>query len=186
MPKKFMVAVCVFTLILAVGACKKKQEQPVTQPGMPGHMQPGMPSAPGAPGQPNVMMPKGETKVVVPDAVQGKWKGVVIEVVDKKNKKSSDYTVNLNSDFSVPNSNLKITVGDFLPDFKMNGLDITSATNEPNNPAVAVRVYEGGNQVFPAAGKKWAWLYSRPEFRSMHPFDDPNYGISLKNGVKKG
>jgi len=204
MQKKLMAVTCTFVLLFAAGACKQKQEQPVPQtnipgqqmpagqPGMPPGMPPGQsgmpPTQPGAPGQPgqNIMMPKGETKVVVPDAVKGKWKAVVLQVDDKETKKSADYTVNLNSDFKVPGSNLKITVGEFLPDFRMNGLDITSTSNEPNNPAVGVRIYEGSKQVFPAPGKKWGWLYARPEFRSMHPFENPKYGIVLKSALKKG
>ena len=129
-------------------------------------------------------MPKGETSTNIPSAVKGKWKSVVLVVEDKTAKKSSEYTVNLNSDFKIPNSNLKISVGDFLPDFRMNGLEITSVSNEPNNPAVGVKVFEGGKQIFPAPGKKWGWLYAK--FPTMHPFEHAKYKISLKEGVKKG
>jgi hypothetical protein len=208
MKKKILAVACGLTLLVAVSACKKKQEQPpVPQTGMPGQQQqfpqagaPGQPPLPptGAPGQQHgqppmtppgpggIVMPKGETTITLPDAVKGKWKAVVLEVEDKTTKKTAEYTVNLNSDFKIPNSNLKITVGAFLPDFKMNGVDITSTTNEPNNPAVGVKIFDGSNQVFPAQGKKWGWLYARPEFRSMHPFENPKYGIVLKSGVKKG
>jgi hypothetical protein len=201
MKKKILAVACSLTLLLAVSACKKKQEQPpVPHTGMPGQQQPQFPQA-GAPGQPQlpqagapgqpagpggIVMPKGETTITTPDAVKGKWKAVVLVVEDKTTKKTTEYTVNLNSDFKVPNSNLKITVGEFLPDFKMNGVNITSATNEPNNPAVGVKIFDGSSQLFPAQGKKWGWLYARPEFRSMHPFENPKYGVLLKSGVKKG
>jgi hypothetical protein len=157
---------------------------PAGQPGMPPG-QPGMP--PGQPGmqqgQP-IVVPKGETKIVMPDAVKGQWKAVVIQVESKATKKAAEYTVDLNSDFKVPNSNLKITVGEFLPDFRMNGLEMTSGSNEPNNPAVGVRVFDGSKQVFPAPGKKWGWLYAK--FPTMHPFEHPEFSILLKGGVKKG
>ncbi len=201
MKKKILAVACGLTLLVTVSACKKKQEQPpVPHTGMPGQQQqfpqsgaPGQQLPPGAPGQPmtppgqgGIVMPKGETTVTLPDAVKGKWKAVVLEVEDKATKKKTDYTINLNSDFKIPNSNLKITVGAFLPDFRMNGVDITSTTNEPNNPAVGVKIFDGANQVFPAQGKKWGWLYARPEFRTMHPFENPKYGVVLKSGVKKG
>jgi hypothetical protein len=196
MQKRFIAVSCTFALLLGVGACKKKEEQPVPQTNIPGQqmpmgqpgMQPGMPGTPpGMPGQPGrIVMPKGETRVVVPDSVKGKWKAVVLQVEDKTTKKVSDYTVNLNSNFKVPNTNLKIEVGDFLPDFRMNGLDMTSTSNDPNNPAVAVKIYEGSKELFPAPGKKWGWLYGRPEFRSMHPFEHPQYQVTLKDWVKKG
>jgi hypothetical protein len=141
---------------------------------------------PGQPGmQRQIVVPKGETSVVVPDTVKGKWKAVVLVVADKTTNKSNEYTVNLHSDFKIPNSNLKIAVGEFLPDFKMEGLSLTSVSNEPNNPAVAIKVYEGGKQVFPAGnGKKWGWLYTK--FPTMHPFEHQKYAILLKEGVKKG
>ncbi len=196
--KKVLAVVCSLSLLLAAGACKKKQEQPVTQPSMPGAQQqlppghPGMgPGAPGAPGTPGVpgtpgqvVMPKGETSVSVPDAVKGKWKGVVLVVEDKTTKKSAEYKVNLNSELKIPNSNLKVEVGEFLPDFRMNGLEITSTSNDPNNPAVGIRVFEGGKQIFPAPGKKWGWLYAK--FPTMHPFEHAQYAIGLKEGIKKG
>jgi len=79
--------------------------------------------------------------------------------------------------FSVPGSNLKITVGEFLPDFKMEGLNITSLSNDPNNPAVNVKVFEGDKEVFKG------WLYSK--FPAIHPFEHPTYALLLKDGVKK-
>jgi hypothetical protein len=191
MKKKVLVVVCALSLLFAVGACKKKQEQvpppPVagTQQLPPGHpgVGPGAPGTPGgAPG--GFVMPKGETVLSVPEAVKGKWKAVVLAVEDKATKKSSEYTVNLHSDFKIPNTDLKIEVGDFLPEFRMNGLQITSASNEPNNPAVGVKVFEGGKLIFPAPGKKWGWLYAK--FPTMHPFQHAKYGISLKEGIKKG
>ncbi|HSB30088.1 MAG TPA: hypothetical protein VLD55_00645 [Candidatus Sulfobium mesophilum] len=204
--KKVLVVVCSFSLLLAAGACKKK-EQPVPQPVMPapqqqlppghpgmapggpgGPVAPGAPDVPGAPGAPgapgNVIVPKGETTVKVPDAVKGKWKSVVLVVEDKEAKKSSEYTVNLNSELKIPNSNLKVAVGEFLPDFRMNGLEITSMSNDANNPAVGIKVFESGKQIFPAAGKKWGWLYAK--FPTMHPFEHPKYAIGLKGGIKKG
>ena len=208
MKKKVLAVVCSLLLLVAAGACKKKQEQPVPQPGMPGSQQqlpaghpgmapgaPGQPGmapgapgapgmAPGAPGAPGVMIPKGETSVSVPGGVKGKWKGVVLVVEDKETKKTAEYKVNLNSELKIPNSNLKVEVGEFLPDFRMNGLEITSVSNEPNNPAVGVKVFEGGKQIFPAPGKKWGWLYAK--FPTMHPFEHAKYAIGLKEGLKKG
>jgi hypothetical protein len=184
MRKKVIVGACALALLLGAGACKKKEEHPVPQTNIPGQQMPA--GQPGMPPQGKIMMPKGEMRIVVPDSVKGKWKAVVLQVEDKAAKKVSEYTVNLHSDLMVPNSNLKITVGDFLPDFRMNGLDMTSTNNEPNNPAVAVKIFEGSKEVFPAPGKQWGWLYGRPEFRSMHPFEHPQFHVTLKNWVKKG
>ncbi len=197
MKKKILAVACGLCLLTAVGACKKKQEQPAPQTGAPGQEQqvpPGHPTMPqqgmapqGMPQQgmqPNIIVPKGETSVTVPASVKGKWKAVVLEVENKVSRKTADFTVNLHSEFKVPDTDLKIVVGDFLPDFRMEGLNITSASNEPNNPAVGVKIMENGKQIFPAPGKKWGWLYTR--FPTMHPFEHPKYAIVLKSAVPKG
>jgi hypothetical protein len=153
----------------------------------PGQMPPGqMPPGQMPPGQmpPGAMMPKGETKVIVPDSIKGKWNSAKIIVEDKITKQKQEYLVKLNSDFKVPNSNLRIHVGNFLPDFRMKGLNLTSGSNETRNPALGIQVFENDKKIFPAAGKKWGWLFSKVP--TIHPFEHPKYGIILKEGVKKG
>ena len=130
------------------------------------------------------MMPKGETKVVIPDSIKGQWISARIIVEDKTTKQKQEYLVKLNSDFKVPNSNLKIHVGDFLPDFRMEGLNLTSGSNEARNPALGIQVFENDKKIFPTSGKKWGWLFSKVP--TIHPFEHPKYGIILKEGVKKG
>ena len=120
--------------------------------------------------------PKVEKKIVVPEEVKASWKKVVLVVTDKTSKKSTEYTVNLGSEFSIPGSNLKVAGGEFLPDFRMNEASFTSASNEPNNPGLMVEVYEDGKQIFKG------WLYSR--FPDMHPFEHEKYGLTLKQGIK--
>jgi hypothetical protein len=181
---------------LGLTACKKKEQQPVPQaPGMmppggamppgqmppagampPGQMPPAGAMPPGHAGGASV--PKVEMKIAVPDSVKGKWSGVVLVVEDKSTKKKQEFKVNLNSDLKIPNSNLKVAVGDFLPSFKMDGSTITSASNDPGNPAVRVKVYEGEKEIFKG------WLYSK--FPAIHPFEHPKYGLGLKEGIKKG
>jgi len=181
MKKQILVAVCGIALVLSFGACKKKEEMPKgPQAGAPGQgeLPPGHPPMPGGQGGgQQVTMPKGQTTVSLPDAVKGKWKAVVLVVEDKGNKKKTEYTVNVNSDFKVPGSNLKLAVAEFIPDFKMDGLTITSLSNEPNNPAVGLKVFEGDKEVFKG------WLYSK--FPAIHPFEHPKYAVMLKSGIKK-
>ena len=198
MKRKVFAIIASFVLVFMIGACKKKEpEKPVPQAPMQpvpqGPMQPlpqmPMQPAPQMPMQPSPQSPMqkpmtmGPTKIIVPDSVKGKWSAVKLVVEDKVKKESKEYTVNLNSDFKIPDSNLKIHVGDFLPDFKMQGLTLTSASNEPKNPAVAVRVMEGNKQIFPAEEKKWGWLFSR--MPSVHPLNHPKYMIILKEGIPK-
>lgn len=203
MKRKVLAILVSLALAFSIGACKKQEPQkPVPQlPMQPGPMQPTpqmpMQPAPSMPMQPSPQMPMqpspqspmqkpmtmGQTKIVVPDSIKGKWSAVKLVVQDKVTKESKEYTVNLNSDLKIPNSNLKIHVGEFFPDFKMSGINLTSASNEPKNPAVAVRVLEGEKQIFPAQGKKWGWLFSK--MPSVHPLNHPKYVIILKEGIPK-
>ncbi len=111
----------------------------------------------------------------VPDFVKGKWTGVVLEIKNKTTKKTTEYKINLHSEFNIPGSNLAIKVGDFLPDFKMNGNILTSASPEPNNPAVHLTVFEGGKKIFEG------WNYSK--FPTIQSFQNEKYSIIFKGGI---
>ncbi len=161
---KTALALVISGMLLTFAGCKKKEEAP-----------PQVQSPAPAPG---IMMPKGETKIVVPDDVKGKWDAVKIEILNKETNKKETVSVKLNSEYQIPGSSLKIMVGDFLPDFRMDGLTITSASNDPQNPAVHITVMEGEKEIFKG------WLYSK--FPSIHPFQHPKYGLTLIEGIKKG
>lgn len=167
------IAVGLVLMIVIVG-CKKKEEQPIPktpmqQAPMSAPMQPSM--APhGTTG------PKVEKKILVPDSVKAKWSKVKFIIEDKTTKKSAEYAVNIGSEFKVPNTNLKIVVGEFLPDFRMDEATITSASDMPNNPAVRVEVFENGKIIFKG------WLYSK--FPTIHPFEHEKYSLTLKEGIK--
>jgi hypothetical protein len=145
------IIVCLLLLVL-IAACKKKEQTTAKPAGV-------------AP------------QIIVPDSVKGKWAGVKITVSDKTKGKSFEITAKLDSESKILNSDLKIKVGEFLPDYKMEGLTITSASNEPNNPAVGIIVFEGEKEIFKG------WLYSK--FPNSNPFQHERYGLILKEGIKK-
>jgi hypothetical protein len=198
MKKIILVLLLCFAVTIPFYACKKKETQPVPQtsgPVMPGQMPPGqmtpgqmppaqMPSMGQQRAMPPGMMAMGKTQVVVPESVKGKWSAAKIIVEDKTSGARQEYTVKLNSDFTLPKSGLKIHVGDFLPDFRIDGLNLTSGSNEPRNPALAIRVFENNKQIFPAPGKEWGWLFEKVP--SIHPFEHRKYAIFLEEGIKKG
>ncbi|MEW6571722.1 MAG: hypothetical protein AB1390_11235 [Nitrospirota bacterium] len=200
MERKGCLIVLTILLIFSLNSCKEKEKPPATEvpgPAVNGPIQTG-PIQPRQmpPGQDEMAsgtqqqfaapatMPKAKSRIVVPDSVKNKWSEARIVIEDKVAKTKKEFTVKLNSDFSVPNSNLRIHVGEFLPDFKMDGLNLTSASNTPNNPALAIKVYEGDRQIFPAPGRNWGWLFAKVP--SIHPFEHQKYGIFLKEGVRKG
>ncbi|MDI6744611.1 MAG: hypothetical protein QMD07_04455 [Thermodesulfovibrionales bacterium] len=184
MSKKVVIAAMLTLALVYSGGCKKKEQQPVPKaPAMPQGM--GVLQQEQAVPQGHQMMTGGKLEVVVPANVKGKWDSVRFVVENKETKKTEEYTVKLNSEWKVPASNLKVTVGEFLPDFIMNGSKITSGSGSLNNPAVGIKIMDGDKQIFPAPGKQWGWLWSRKDLQSAHPFEHPRFNIMLKEPVKK-
>jgi hypothetical protein len=120
---------------------------------------------------------KEQKPVQVPEDIKKSWGKVKLVFTDKVAKKSKEYTVDLGSELVIPGTDLKVAVGEFLPDFKIMGSTITSGSNEPNNPGVRVEVFEKGKSIFKG------WLYSK--FPDMHPFEHEKYGLNLKEGIRK-
>ena len=168
--KKFTLLVAVLMMVAFAGTGCKKKEPP---PPMPPQGAPGMPGAPhGEAGAPPV-----EKKIVVPDAVKGAWKAVKVEVEFKEKKSKKAFTIPLNSEFKVPDSDLTVKVGNFLPHFTMAADQITSGSNNPENPAAQVEVFQAGKEIF------HGWLFSLHP--TVHPFAHDKYGLVLLEGVKK-
>ena len=181
MKKVTLLVAALLVFALSGTGCKKKEPPP---PPMPPQ---GMPGMPGTPGMPPVGTPAGsphgegappvEKKVVVPADVKGTWKSARVEVEYKEKKSKKQYTVPLNSEFKVPDSDLTLKVGDFLPNFTMSGDQITSTSNVPENPALRVEVFQGGKEVF------HGWLFAK--FPAVHPFQSDKYGLVVLEGIKK-
>ncbi len=172
---KKCLSVMVITIILfSFGACKKKEEQPVPQ--LPARQGPIIETPATIPSQ------KTEFQVVIPPEIKDQWSAVKLLVEDKKLNKKQEFIVKLGSELKIPDSKLTIKVGAFLPDFKMGAQVITSASNNPNNPAVGVTISEDGLQIFPKSGK-WGWLYLN--FPDAHSFQHNRFRVLLKEGIAK-
>ena len=174
--KKVTLLVAVLMMVALAGTgCKKKQPPPPPMPpqGAPG--QPGMPGMPGMP--PGEGAPQVEKKIVVPDSVKGTWKAVKVEVEFKEKKSKKTFTVPLDSEFKVPDTDITLKVANFLPHFSMAADQITSSSNNPENPAAQLEVFQGGKEIF------HGWMFSK--YPSVHPFTHDKYGVALLEGVKK-
>jgi hypothetical protein len=120
---------------------------------------------------------KHEYSIVVPDNVKNSWTGVKLQISDKKDKKMSNVDLGLGGNYKIPNTNITITVNQFLPDFRIDSITITSTSNNPNNPAVKVSITEGTSELFNG------WIFAK--YPTAHPFNHDRYGLSLINGIKK-
>lgn len=177
---RLFIPLCALLFIFA--GCDAKKEQPAApkseNPVMvtPDKMPQDHPQAKMPPTSPHGEMPKAPKTVTVPDSVKGKWSKVKIVVEDRSTKKSTEYMVNLGSDLTIPGTTLKVAVKEFLPDFTMDGNTMTSKSNDLNNPALRIEVFEDGKSIHSG------WLYIK--FPQIHPFEHPRYGITLKEAVR--
>ena len=109
--------------------------------------------------------------VVVPDSVKGQWKAVKIAVSDKNANRSKVYTIAIGSGVKLPDSDLTLTVENFLPHFVMEGTTLTSQSNKLMNPAAQLRIQEGGREIYKG------WLFTL--YPTTHAFQHPLYGFAL-------
>ncbi|RJQ56370.1 MAG: hypothetical protein C4526_01985 [Nitrospiraceae bacterium] len=192
--KKVLSVLVAGMMMLTAASCKKKEEQPkpeaVPQQTMQHSAVPEGPiidspmPQPPAPGH-GASGPKVEFQVVVSQEVKERWSAVRFIIEDKAKNSKQELSAPINGEVKIPDSNLTVKVGPFLPDFKMAGDTITSASGDLNNPAVGVVIYENGKQIFPEPGKKWGWLWSRKELQMMHPFQHERFTLALKEGINK-
>ena len=112
-----------------------------------------------------------EKTVIVPPGVSLHWKAVKLAVIDKTRGTENIYVVPIGKPFTVPSSGLTIFVEAFLPAFTMEGVTITSSSNELVNPSAKVRISANGAPVYQG------WLFSK--FPNTHAVTHPKFGFSL-------
>jgi Uncharacterized protein conserved in bacteria (DUF2155) len=116
-----------------------------------------------------------EKTIVVPPEVLRRWRAIRLAVIDKTRGTENIYVVPIGSLFKLPSSSLTIIVEAFLPSFIMEGMTITTASNEPLNPGAKVRISDNGAPVFQG------WLFSK--FPNTHAVTHPKFGFSLIGAV---
>jgi hypothetical protein len=122
------------------------------------------------------------SRIVVPEAVDGKWKAVRIVVLNKETNREDTYTVDIGYEFKVAGSDVKLKVNAFLPHFVMKGKSMTSVSNRLDNPAALISLSEKGEEIFNG------WLFS--QFPGTHAFQHPRFSFTLVDFIpaqaKKG
>ncbi len=163
MPRRsWFLALVLISLALLVFGCEKKEAQQAA------------PSASKAAPTETKRPPR----VVIPDAVKGKWKAVKISITDKDTNTEKTYTIDIGSELPVPGTDISIKVLTFLPAFIMDGSTMTSASNKTRNPAAQVVITEKGSEVFKG------WLFSL--YPGTHAFQHPKYSFTLVDFIPAG
>jgi len=119
-------------------------------------------------------MTKFDRPINIPEEVQKTWKSATIDIVDKTSGKvAKEFKVKPGQ--TVNYGGLEIKVLYVVPHLVLDN-GYTSATNEPQNPAILVEVKEKGKTIY--AGP----IYQK--FPQMYNINHPRYEIILK-GISK-
>ncbi|MCX8084488.1 MAG: hypothetical protein N3C60_06155 [Calditerrivibrio sp.] len=119
------------------------------------------------------MQAKQPKPIVVPNDVAKKFKFVNINVISLKDNKTITTKAEIGKETTVPNTNVKIYVEAYLPDFTMGTENITSASAEEKNPAVKVKITTKSNV-------HEGWIFKNFE---IHKIEDPDYDFKLVGGL---
>ncbi len=84
-----------------------------------------------------------------------------------------DFRVKIGEEFGFPDADLKIKVADFVPDFAIDEGKVFSRSNELDNPAVLLEVYEDATLKY----KKWVFY----KFPGFHHKDEKDTKFILKD-----
>ncbi len=173
--KRIQFFIFAFAIILLAGCNKKESNymEEVSEPPPP-PVQSQRPPAPKRDAHSDIP-DLSAAKIVVPEAVQGKWKAVKLMLQDKKTNEITEHTVKLGEEWTIPESQIKVKVREFLPDLIIQGTTFTSVSNELKNPAVRISISENGKELFTG------WLFSL--FPTMHPFQHERFAVTLKDVV---
>jgi len=172
--RKFTLLVAVLMMVAFAGTgCKKKQPPPPPMPPQGSarsarHARRSARRDGGAAGREEDRRPRRR---------EGGWKAVKVEVEFKEKKSKKAFTIPLNSEFKVPDSDLTLKVGASCRTSRWRRTRSRPARTIRKNPAAQIEAFQGGKEIF------HGWLFAK--FPAVHPLTHDKYGVALLEGVKK-
>lgn len=116
-------------------------------------------------------------KTIIPESVRERWGSVELQLTNRETGKVKTLTIATGTNHYLPETDIRISVSDFLPDYRMDGLTITSRSNKALNPAVNISVYEGEKKLFNG------WIFSAHP--SINRLQHDKYGLKLLKGIRR-
>ena len=178
--KKYL-AVAIVALF-AVSACSKKEEP---KAGADAGVAPSAQEQPAASPH-GAMPPSGGEAVSVPHApvkstkplqlskeVKAAWKVVEIKLTDASAKTSESVKAEIGTKIALKAAGFSVKVEAFVPDYTIYDDHIGSKSNQPNNPAIMVELFDKDKSV--AKG----WIFNKPEFSSFNSFKHDRFSVAL-------
>jgi len=107
------------------------------------------------------------------------WQNPLLEIwaIETSDPSSSKKTyLRLGEKENWEEENLEFTAVRFIPDFIIDGNQPRTRSLNPNNPAVFIEVFRGGERI--SSG----WIFSKfPDFSQMHSGEESNFKFELKD-----
>ena len=170
--KKYL-AVAVVALF-AVSACSKKEEPKAGAETVApsAQTQPAAPMANEAGGMPHAPI-KSTKPLQLSKEVKAAWKTAEIQVADASAKTSESLKAEIGKKTALKASGFSVKVEAFVPDYTIYEDYIGSKSNQPNNPAIMVELFDKDKSV--AKG----WIFNKPEFSSFNSFKHDRFSVAL-------
>ena len=161
--------------ILMLSACKAKEEAPPEAAPTPLEQQ--EPGGFTMDEPPIEIREEHKIKMVieVSDEIQNAWSAVKLEIIEKESGKSEIYEFKRGEEKAIKDTDLKVKVTHFIPNFTMGDGIMTSLDANSINPAVNMIVTEGGNEIWNSV------IFA--EFPDTHPFEHEKYVILINEIV---
>lgn len=115
--------------------------------------------------------PPPSRSVVVQETIRSAWSTAKLSILDKSSGQVRSLDVARGQSKPLPGSGLTLSLDHVVPDFGMEGRTIISRSSKPENPAVQVRIKEGGQEIFKG------WMFAK--FPDAHPFEHARFAIRL-------
>lgn len=106
------------------------------------------------------------------DEITASWKTVNVEVTDNSSGDARVVTINVGERVKLNNDGFAMIINAFVPEYAIFDDHIGSRSNEPNNPAILVELYENDNVV--ASG----WVFA--ELTSFNSYSHLRFALALK------
>ncbi len=104
---------------------------------------------------------KTSKEVVLSDEMKAKWNEVQIAITDNSTRRTERVTIPVGSRIKLTEGGYYLTIDAFVPDYAISESKIVSRSDNPNNPAMLVSLYEKDKEI------TRGWVFKEfPEFNS--------------------
>ena len=117
-----------------------------------------------------------QREIIIPKSVEGKWKAVKILVRDKSDEeRNTILTVDLGSTFELGDSGIKVSAGEFFPNFVLDQARYTSMDNSLGNPAIHLVITDKGKELYNG------WTFAK--YPGLYAFEHNRYSLQLMDFI---